>query len=184
MALGLGALLCRVLTTVTTYLLPAYLNFKELVRHERASPEKTTATVMLFDRKYSLTRSAEKKDDDADDTGGGEKRVTSLEGWMIYWIVVGFWTCIERVLDMSVFWLPLYNEFKVAFCIYLWHPNTRGAEFLYFSLVKPYLIMNEAVIDAYICDIKAFVYDSILSMLDRSKTVRLHTCAYARACPS
>ena len=124
-------------------------------------------------RKYSLTRSAEKNDDN--DDAGGEKRVTSLEGWMIYWIVVGFWTCVERVLDVSVFWLPLYNEFKVAFCIYLWHPNTRGAEFLYFSLVKPYLIMNEAVIDAYICDIKAFVYDSILSMLDRSKTVRCHT---------
>ena len=56
MALGLGALLCRVLTTVTTYMLPAYLNFKELMRQERASPQKTgggasaTASVMLFDR--------------------------------------------------------------------------------------------------------------------------------------
>ena len=24
--------------------------------------------------------------------------------------------------------LPLYNEIKVAFCIYLWHPNTKGNE--------------------------------------------------------
>ena len=77
-------------------------------------------------RKYSLTRSAE-KNDDKEKEAGDEQRVTSLEGWMIYWIVVGFWTCIERILDISVFWLPLYNEFKVAFCIYLWHPNTRGA---------------------------------------------------------
>ena len=55
----------------------------------------------------------------------------------------------------------MYYTAKVAFVIYLWHPNTRGAISLYKYTVKPLLQQNEALIDQYFEGGKALVADTV-----------------------
>ncbi|XP_039060988.1 HVA22-like protein i [Hibiscus syriacus] len=45
--------------------------------------------------------------------------------WCQYWILVAVLTVGERIVDAFVSWVPMYNEAKLAFFIYLWYPKTR-----------------------------------------------------------
>ena len=73
--------------------------------------------------------------------------VDELRVWCTFWLVLGLWTALEPLLDVTLFWLPLYYEAKVAFSVALWHPRTRGATYLYESFVQPTLLRYEYDID-------------------------------------
>jgi len=45
----------------------------------------------------------------------------------------------ERAADQLIFWLPMYSEAKVALVVYLWHPRTQGAVFVYDTFLQPFL---------------------------------------------
>lgn len=87
--------------------------------------------------------------------------------WSVYWVVVALWTCLERLLDVSIFWLPLYCEAKVAFCLYLWHPSTRGAEFLYYGVIEPLFLANEDRFDHWIENSKDIAYTRVRDAVSR-----------------
>jgi receptor expression-enhancing protein 1/2/3/4 len=46
-----------------------------------------------------------------------------------------------------LFRLPFYYEAKVAFVVYLWHPRTQGALYLYTNVISPVLRKHEGLID-------------------------------------
>ncbi|XRB00421.1 receptor expression-enhancing protein [Pycnococcus provasolii] len=70
-----------------------------------------------------------------------------LKRWCMFWIVFGCFVALEPVADSLIFWLPLYYEVKVAFVVYLWHPRTQGATFVYDSFIQPTLLHYEYEID-------------------------------------
>ncbi|GJM99362.1 hypothetical protein PR202_ga16455 [Eleusine coracana subsp. coracana] len=58
---------------------------------------------------------------------GNSPRMERLRFWCQYWILLAFLTALERVADPTISWLPMYGEAKLAFVVYLWHPNTTAS---------------------------------------------------------
>ncbi|CAA7400233.1 unnamed protein product [Spirodela intermedia] len=73
--------------------------------------------------------------------------------WCQYWIIIGLLTAVEKFGDLFVSWLPLYGEAKLAFIIFLWHPRTQGAWYVYNKFVYPFLAMHEAGINGKLMEI-------------------------------
>ncbi|KAF5323315.1 hypothetical protein D9611_005749 [Ephemerocybe angulata] len=67
-----------------------------------------------------------------------------LKRWAMYWSIVGVFVAFEYIAE----WLPFYWEVKTLFLLYLSLPQTQGSTYIYQTYVHPFLIKNEASIDA------------------------------------
>ncbi|KAF9684443.1 hypothetical protein SADUNF_Sadunf04G0118800 [Salix dunnii] len=74
--------------------------------------------------------------------------------WCRYWILVAMLTVCERVGDHLIFWLPMYSEAKLAFFIYLWHPKTKGTEYVYNCFFRPFMAKHETGIDRNLLEMR------------------------------
>ncbi|XP_011037247.1 PREDICTED: putative HVA22-like protein g isoform X1 [Populus euphratica] len=74
--------------------------------------------------------------------------------WCRYWILVAMLTVCERVGDHLIFWLPMYSEAKLAFFIYLWHPKTKGTEYVYDCFFRPFVAKHETEIDRNLLEMR------------------------------
>jgi len=58
--------------------------------------------------------------------------------WLTYWVVFGSLNLAESMgLRAILYWVPMWFVFKSVFTIWLMLPATRGAEVLYFNVVRP-----------------------------------------------
>eukprot|EP00897_Mesotaenium_endlicherianum_P009811 jgi/Mesen1/8859/ME000053S08257 len=73
--------------------------------------------------------------------------VEQLRFWCQYWMIIAVMTVAERIVDVFVSWLPMYNEAKLAFILYLWHPKTKGATYIYNAFFQPVVSKHEPEID-------------------------------------
>jgi len=55
--------------------------------------------------------------------------------WLAYWIFYLFFTGVESITDILLFWIPFYEFFKMCFYVYLY--RMKGALVLYENLLKP-----------------------------------------------
>ncbi|KAF7148997.1 hypothetical protein RHSIM_Rhsim03G0067000 [Rhododendron simsii] len=85
-----------------------------------------------------------------------------LRFWCQYWIIVAVLTVLERVVDIFISWLPMYDEMKLALIIYLWYPKTRGTGYVYETLLRPYVSMREPDIDRSLRELHARAWDLAL----------------------
>lgn len=61
--------------------------------------------------------------------------------WLSYWIWYGVFTSIENISGVFFFWMGnMYEIFKMALFVYLYHPQTRGSLFLYNKILQPLVI--------------------------------------------
>jgi len=67
--------------------------------------------------------------------------------WLTYWVVYGFFTLIESATDFFLYWIPFYHLFKLGFLIYLYAPQTRGAQHIYKQFIEPVLNKYQGEID-------------------------------------
>ena len=67
--------------------------------------------------------------------------------WLTYWVVFSAFSLFETFADILSDYFPMYFAFKFAFLIWLSSPNTRGAEFIYHKVIRPFLLENESLID-------------------------------------
>ncbi|CAK0784227.1 hypothetical protein CVIRNUC_007431 [Coccomyxa viridis] len=97
-----------------------------------------------------------------------QKQTEATQEWCMYWLMLALFTVSERmVLDMLVFWVPMYYEAKVLFVLYLWHPKTQGAAYLYSSMLQPFLARNEGAIDQCIEELKTAFFDYAASYFQK-----------------
>ncbi|GIL87428.1 hypothetical protein Vretimale_1664 [Volvox reticuliferus] len=87
-----------------------------------------------------------------------------LRHWCVYWLLMGFFLCIEWVADLTIFWLPLYYEAKLVFVVALWHPRTQAAITLYDNYMSPLLRQHEATIDRLQAETRARIADTVTGM--------------------
>ncbi|KAJ6365262.1 hypothetical protein OIU76_030104 [Salix suchowensis] len=52
------------------------------------------------------------------------------------------------------YWLPMYSEAKLAFFIYLWHPKTKGTEYVYNCFFRPFMAKHETGIDRNLLEMR------------------------------
>lgn len=46
--------------------------------------------------------------------------------WLTYWVVFGFFSVIEYVSELIVYFVPMYYILKTAFLVYLMSPKCVG----------------------------------------------------------
>ncbi|KAI9396660.1 hypothetical protein POPTR_004G166800v4 [Populus trichocarpa] len=63
-------------------------------------------------------------------------------------------TDIAQVLFWCRYWLPMYSEAKLAFFIYLWHPKTKGTEYVYDCFFRPFVAKHETEIDRNLLEMR------------------------------
>ncbi|OCF31414.1 protein YOP1 [Kwoniella heveanensis CBS 569] len=58
--------------------------------------------------------------------------------WLTYWVVFGSLNLAESLgVRAILYWVPMYFVFKTLFTIWLMLPATRGAETLYYHVLRP-----------------------------------------------
>lgn len=60
--------------------------------------------------------------------------------WLTYWVVFSFLSIIESFMSFIVNLIPFYCWIKIAGIIYLWHPQSRGAQALYEQVLRPFFL--------------------------------------------
>ncbi|KAI0271422.1 TB2/DP1, HVA22 family-domain-containing protein [Gloeopeniophorella convolvens] len=73
-----------------------------------------------------------------------------VERWASYWTVIGAVVAFEYAAEWLLSWFPFYWEIKTIFLLFLSLPQTEGSTYIYQTYVEPFLIQNEAEIDASI----------------------------------
>ncbi|OSD03280.1 hypothetical protein PYCCODRAFT_1477145 [Trametes coccinea BRFM310] len=71
-----------------------------------------------------------------------------LERWGQYWAVVGAFVAVEYVTGWILDWIPFYWEVRTLFLLFLALPQTQGSSWVYTTYLQPFLLKNQADIDA------------------------------------
>ena len=71
----------------------------------------------------------------------------SQQQWLTYWIIYAAFSLVESLTDFFLYWIPLYHVVKIAFLVWCFLPQTRGAELVYSKVVEPVLVRYEGRID-------------------------------------
>ncbi|CAE7634660.1 HVA22H [Symbiodinium sp. CCMP2592] len=84
---------------------------------------------------------------DGDDNANVYRKASGMQFWLTYWIVVAAITSFECLLYYVVVWVPFYYPLKLGTLMYLYVPQTRGANHVYNWFVSPFLKRNRDTID-------------------------------------
>lgn len=118
---------------VLTYLYPLYASYKAI------SSRKTSKSGLDANQPALPRRSFA--------TGQETTELAELEGWCMYWSVLGVSQLAEAWGEWTWSWIPFYSLIKVAFTLWLVMPQTQGATYLYVQYLGPFLQAHEDDID-------------------------------------
>ncbi|OMJ95872.1 hypothetical protein SteCoe_595 [Stentor coeruleus] len=68
--------------------------------------------------------------------------------WLTYWVVFALFKVVDDWSGVFFFWLPFYYPIKLAFLIYLFAPQTKGAIMLYDKVIKDFMVKHQTKIEA------------------------------------
>lgn len=68
--------------------------------------------------------------------------------WLTYWVVFAIYKVVDEWSEIFLFWVPFYYPIKLAFLVYLFLPQTKGAIKLYDSAIRPFVLKYQTEIDA------------------------------------
>ncbi|KAL8140989.1 hypothetical protein V2J09_007010 [Rumex salicifolius] len=88
--------------------------------------------------------------------------MNDLRFWCQYWIIVALLSVCERFGDIFISWVPLYEELKLAFIIYLWYPKTKGTSYVYETLLRPLVSKHETDIERHLNNLRIRSWDLAL----------------------
>jgi receptor expression-enhancing protein 5/6 len=71
---------------------------------------------------------------------GGKNFDGDATQWMTYWILFSSITLLESILPFLTTSFKWYYLFKLVGVIWLYHPSTNGAEKIYSSVIRPYVV--------------------------------------------
>lgn len=71
---------------------------------------------------------------------GGKNFDGDATQWMTYWIIFSSLTLLESMMPFLVNQIKWYYAIKCLLVIWLYHPKTTGAEVIYNSAVRPYIL--------------------------------------------
>ncbi|KAG1680771.1 hypothetical protein FOA52_008104 [Chlamydomonas sp. UWO 241] len=102
--------------------------------------------------------------------------------WLQYWTVLAFFVLLQWVGDRTIFWLPLYYDAKVALVLMLWHPQVKGAAYLYTQYLQPLLQQHEADIDRRLTEARSRSVGYVNGHITAARSyTMLHTSSFYEA---
>jgi receptor expression-enhancing protein 5/6 len=67
--------------------------------------------------------------------------------WLTYWVVFGLFTIIDNFAGILLSLIPFYYVLKVTMLIWMFHPQSQGALFIYNNFILPTIKKYESQID-------------------------------------
>ena len=67
--------------------------------------------------------------------------------WLTYWVCFGVFNIFETFAGIILRFIPFYYFLKVGFLVYLFHPNTLGANWVYKNVIVPHMADYEKRLD-------------------------------------
>ena len=67
--------------------------------------------------------------------------------WLTYWVVFGLWTILDQFAGVLLSFIPFYYVLKVTMLIWMFHPQTQGALFIYNNFILPTIKKYQSQID-------------------------------------
>ena len=58
--------------------------------------------------------------------------------WLTYWVVFGLFNMIDQFAGFILHFIPFYYVLKLAVLIWLFHPKTQGATWVYNNYIRSY----------------------------------------------
>ena len=71
---------------------------------------------------------------------------------LTYWVVFSAFSIVEIFTDVILFWFPFYYTLKIFFLVWLQHPSTRGAEYLYRNFLRSQFLRLGALFENFVTD--------------------------------
>jgi hypothetical protein len=71
---------------------------------------------------------------------------------LTYWVVFSAFSIVEIFTDVILFWFPFYYTLKIFFLVWLQHPSTRGAEYLYRNFLRAQFLRLGALFENFVTD--------------------------------
>ena len=68
--------------------------------------------------------------------------------WLTYWVIFAIYKVVDDWAGLLFFWVPFYYPIKLAFLIFLFAPQTKGAIKLYDTVIRPFVIKHQEKIEA------------------------------------
>ena len=56
--------------------------------------------------------------------------------WLTYWVVFGAFNIVDHFAGFILHFIPFYYVLKLAFLVFLFHPKTKGATWVYDSYLR------------------------------------------------
>jgi receptor expression-enhancing protein 5/6 len=100
-----------------------------------------TDLIGMFYPMYMSFKALETKDGDDDKL------------WLTYWVVYALYKVADDFSGVLFFWVPFYYPIKLAFLVFLFAPQTKGAIQLYDKAIKPFMVKHQREIEASITKI-------------------------------
>ncbi|KAG6519089.1 hypothetical protein ZIOFF_022578 [Zingiber officinale] len=88
-----------------------------------------------------------------------KQEIEQLRFWCQYWILFGLLRELGVFADILFSWLPFYYRAKLGAFLYLWHPRTKGATFVYETFLAPFIAEHESEIDPSLFEFRARAAD-------------------------
>jgi len=80
--------------------------------------------------------------------------------WLTYWVVFGCFSIADQFAGIILSLIPFYYVLKVAMLIWMFHPTSQGAIYLYSSFVLPLYEKYKGHIEEYERKFDKFAKDS------------------------
>ena len=68
--------------------------------------------------------------------------------WLTYWVVYAIYKVVDEWAEILFFWVPFYYPIKLAFLVFLFAPQTKGAVKLYDGFVRPFITKHQSEIES------------------------------------
>lgn len=81
--------------------------------------------------------------------------------WLTYWVVYAFFTVFDDMTEWILGIIPFYHLIKLLFYIWMFWPSTNGAQTIYKTILKPFLIKYQSDIDKQVERFEEGVGDTI-----------------------
>lgn len=81
--------------------------------------------------------------------------------WLTYWIIFGLFTLIDDFFGFVLAMIPYFFWIKLAFFVFLFAPQTKGALKIYNAVAKPLLDQYRPVIEKLIADVQGVAKDAV-----------------------
>ena len=56
--------------------------------------------------------------------------------WLTYWVVYGLFNIVDQFAGFILHFIPFYYFLKLGFLVFLFHPNFKGATYVYDNYLK------------------------------------------------